>query len=161
MLIAVKGGRGNLAAVRLALMRRAFPLPLLQGGSGMKAFAKAILRIAAWRRTRAYILKRDAGLCVRCGAPGCIVHHKTELTPRNIDDPMITLNEDNLETVCRTCHAIIHEGTPPLADGLAFDADGNVIESAISPPCAAENFRRRNRASATFRTAPVAHMRGG
>nr|DAR63197.1 MAG TPA: hypothetical protein [Caudoviricetes sp.] len=27
MLIAVKGGRGNLAAVRLALMRRAFPLP--------------------------------------------------------------------------------------------------------------------------------------
>lgn len=47
---------------------------------------------------------------------------------------MITLNEDNLETVCRTCHAIIHEGTPPLADGLAFDADGNVIESAISPP---------------------------
>ena len=100
----------------------------------MKAFAKAFYESAAWRRTRAYILKRDAGLCVRCGAPGCIVHHKTELTPRNIDDPMITLNEDNLETVCRTCHAIIHEGTPPLADGLAFDADGNVIESAISPP---------------------------
>lgn len=127
----------------------------------MKAFAKAFYESAAWRRTRAYILKRDAGLCVRCGAPGCIVHHKTELTPRNIDDPMITLNEDNLETVCRTCHAIIHEGTPPLADGLAFDADGNVIESAISPRCAAENFRRRNRASPTFRTAPVAHMRGG
>ena len=83
----------------------------------MKAFAKAFYESAAWRRTRAYI-----------------VHHKTELTPRNIDDPMITLNEDNLETVCRTCHAIIHEGTPPLADGLAFDADGNVIESAISPP---------------------------
>lgn len=100
----------------------------------MKAFAKAFYESAAWRRTRAYILKRDAGLCVRCGAPGCIVHHKTELTPRNIDDPMITLNEDNLETVCRTCHAIIHEGTPPLADGLAFDADGNVIESVISPP---------------------------
>ena len=70
----------------------------------MKAFAKAFYESAAWRRTRAYILKRDAGLCVRCGAPGCIVHHKTELTPRNIDDPMITLNEDNLETVCRTLH---------------------------------------------------------
>ena len=97
----------------------------------MKAFAKAFYESAAWRRTRAYILKRDAGLCVRCGAPGCIVHHKTELTPRNIDDPMITLNEDNLETVCRTCHAIIHEGTPPLADGLAFDADGNVIDNEL------------------------------
>lgn len=54
----------------------------------MKAFAKAFYESAAWRRTRAYILKRDAGLCVRCGAPGCIVHHKTELTPRNIDDPI-------------------------------------------------------------------------
>ena len=100
----------------------------------MKPFAKAFYESPAWRQTRAYILKRDAGLCVHCGAPGCIVHHKTELTPQNIDDPMITLNEDNLETVCRTCHAIIHEGTPPLAGGLAFDADGNVIEAAVSPP---------------------------
>jgi len=99
----------------------------------MRAFAKAFYESPAWRKTRAYILKRDAGLCVRCGAPGAIVHHKTELTPRNIDDPMITLNEDNLETVCRTCHAIIHEGTPPIADGLAFDEDGNVVEAAALP----------------------------
>ena len=33
----------------------------------MKAFAKAFYESAAWRRTRAYILKRDAGLCVHCG----------------------------------------------------------------------------------------------
>lgn len=104
-----------------------------RGGLSMRAFAKAFYESPAWRKTRAYILKRDAGLCVRCGAPGEIVHHKTELTPRNIDDPMITLNEDNLETVCRTCHAIIHEGTPPIADGLAFDEDGNVVEAAALP----------------------------
>lgn len=62
-----------------------------------------------------------------------IVHHKIELTPRNIDDPAIALGEDNLETVCRTCHALIHEGTPPLADGLAFDADGNIITAPHTP----------------------------
>lgn len=79
-----------------------------------------------------YPQARRGPLCaVRCA--GEIVHHKTELTPRNIDDPMITLNEDNLETVCRTCHAIIHEGTPPIADGLAFDEDGNVVEAAALP----------------------------
>ena len=39
----------------------------------------------------------------------------------------------NLETVCRTCHALIHEGTPPLADGLAFDADGNIITAPHTP----------------------------
>ena len=67
----------------------------------MRAFAKAFYESPAWRRTRAYILRRDAGLCVRCGAPGVIVHHKRELTPQNIDDPMISLNADNLETLCR------------------------------------------------------------
>lgn len=99
----------------------------------MREFAKAFYESPAWRRTRAYILKRDAGLCAHCGEPGVIVHHKIELTPRNIDDPAIALGEDNLETVCRTCHALIHEGTPPLADGLAFDADGNII-TAPHPP---------------------------
>lgn len=107
----------------------------------MKAFAKALYESPAWRQTRAYILKRDAGLCVHCGAPGVIVHHIKEITPRNINDVMITLNENNLETVCRTCHAIIHEGTPPIADGLTFDKDGNIIETEASPPVVRKNFR--------------------
>lgn len=107
----------------------------------MKAFAKAFYESPAWRQTRAYILKRDAGLCVHCGAPGVIVHHIKEITPRNINDVMITLNENNLETVCRTCHAIIHEGTPPIADGLTFDKDGNIIETEASPPVVRKNFR--------------------
>ena len=62
----------------------------------MREFAKTFYESPAWRRTRAYILKRDAGLCVHCGEPGVIVHHKIELTPRNIDDPAIALGEDNL-----------------------------------------------------------------
>ena len=91
----------------------------------MRAFAKAFYESPAWRSTRAYIIKRDAGLCVRCGALGAIVHHKRPLTPDNIDDPLVSLNEKNLETLCRACHAI--------ADGLAFDENGNVVEAALMP----------------------------
>ena len=50
----------------------------------MRAFAKAFYESPAWRSTRAYIIKRDAGLCVRCGALGAIVHHKRPLTPENV-----------------------------------------------------------------------------
>jgi len=99
----------------------------------MRAFAKAFYESPAWRKTRAYIIKRDFGLCTRCGAPGVIVHHKIELSPSNIDDPSISLNEDNLTTLCRNCHAIVHGHTPPLAEGLTFDRDGNVVEAALMP----------------------------
>lgn len=105
----------------------------------MRAFAKAFYESPAWRKTRTYILKRDAGLCVRCGAPGVIVHHKRELTPQNIDDPMISLNADNLETLCRACHAIAHGVKPPLAEGLAFDEYGNVVEAALMPKPAVDD----------------------
>jgi 5-methylcytosine-specific restriction protein A len=98
----------------------------------MRAFAKAFYESPAWRSTRAYIFKRDSGLCVRCGAPGEIVHHKQELTPTNINDPMISLNENNLETLCRACHAIAHGAVAPIADGLAFDTDGNIIPAELA-----------------------------
>lgn len=77
---------------------------------------------------RAYIFKRDMGLCVRCGRPGEIVHHKVHLTPENISDLSIALGEDNLELLCRECHAIEHEESQPTAPGLMFDADGNLVE---------------------------------
>ena len=94
----------------------------------MKEFAKDFYLSSAWRKMRAYIIKRDMGLCVRCGRPGEIVHHKEHLTPQNIGDPDITLSADNLETLCRDCHAIEHMGEPPTADGLMFDEQGNLIE---------------------------------
>lgn len=53
-------------------------------------------------------------MCERCLRRGIlthgeIVHHKIELTPENIDDPGITLNWDNLELLCRFCHAEVHD----------------------------------------------------
>jgi 5-methylcytosine-specific restriction endonuclease McrA len=94
----------------------------------MQDFAKRFYLSKAWRDTRAYIFKRDMGLCVRCGKPGEIVHHKIYLTPQNINNPSITLSEDNLETLCRECHAIEHEGQLPTARELMFDSKGNLVE---------------------------------
>ena len=94
----------------------------------MQDFAKAFYLSSTWRKTREYIFKRDMGLCVRCGKPGEIVHHKIYLTPQNINDPAISLSEDNLETLCRECHALEHEGQSPTAPGLMFDEAGNLVE---------------------------------
>lgn len=93
----------------------------------MKAFAKAFYQSTVWKATRDYIFKRDCGLCKRCGAPGEIVHHKTYLTPENINDPSIALSEGNLELLCRNCHAIEHEGSQPTDSELRFDEDGNLV----------------------------------
>lgn len=94
----------------------------------MREFAKAFYLSKEWRRVRAFIFLRDAGLCVRCGRPGEIVHHKVPLTPGNISDMEIALGADNLELLCRDCHALAHAGSLPLAAGLAFDEDGNVVK---------------------------------
>ena len=94
----------------------------------MKDFARSFYLSKAWRGTRDYIFKRDMGLCVRCGMPGEIVHHKIHLTPQNINDPAIALSADNLETLCRECHALEHAGLAPVAIGLMFDSDGNLVE---------------------------------
>lgn len=63
-----------------------------------------------WRRARqVYIDKRkaiDGGECEICGQePGLIVHHfKIWLDDVNCNDPEISLNEDNFQYVCQTCH---------------------------------------------------------
>lgn len=94
----------------------------------MRDFAKAFYLSKEWRRARAYIFDRDAGLCVRCGELGEIVHHKEPLTPQNINNPEITLGEGNLELLCRNCHALAHAGDLPTDSGLTFDEEGNVIK---------------------------------
>ena len=94
----------------------------------MRKFARAFYLSKAWRRTRAYIHQRDSGLCVKCGAIGEIVHHRTHLTPRNIHDSEITLNENNLELLCRECHHAAHPISLPVAPDLAFDEFGNLVQ---------------------------------
>ena len=59
------------------------------------------------------IWQRDVGLCVDCRKRGIItpaeeVHHIIEITPDNINNPEITLNPDNLVSLCRECHKARH-----------------------------------------------------
>ena len=41
--------------------------------------------------------------------PAEIVHHKTPLTDSNISDLSVSLSWDNLQALCRQCHAEVHE----------------------------------------------------
>lgn len=79
-----------------------------------KDFSRAFYDSKAWKNIRNEYKKYRGGLCEVCWAKGIIkageiVHHKIELTPSNIDDPNIALGWDNLQLVCRECHAEIHD----------------------------------------------------
>ena len=97
----------------------------------MREFAKSFYLSKEWRRVRDYVFKRDFGLCVRCGKPGEIAHHKEHLTPRNINNPEIALGEGNLELLCRDCHALAHAGELPTDSGLTFDGEGNIVKREL------------------------------
>ena len=96
-------------------------------------YAKKFYRSKAWQQCRESYISKVHGLCERCQEknilkPGYIVHHKEYITPKNINNPMITLNHDNLMFVCHECHNIIHGGeNSPLRDDVMFDCNGQVI----------------------------------
>lgn len=94
----------------------------------MKEFAKDLYLSTRWRKVREFVIVRDHGLCCRCGRPGEVVHHKEHLTARNVTDPLIALGPDNLETLCRECHATEH-GAQGFAtsEAIEFDAHGNIV----------------------------------
>ena len=103
-----------------------------------KDFSRHVYHSTEWERVRQEAWARDHGLCQEClkrgrVTPAEIVHHVTELTPANANDPAITYNLDNLECVCRECHARLHGYVKPCTRaGLAFDASGNLISVADS-----------------------------
>ena len=70
-----------------------------------KEFAKIFYKSREWRKCReSYIAKRkaiDGGMCEICHERlGYYVHHKVLLTPDNITDPMVALNQ----YACKHCH---------------------------------------------------------
>lgn len=74
-----------------------------------KKFAKKFYESPTWQKERAcYIAERraiDGGLCEICKKRlGYIVHHKTPLTPSNINKRIYALDHSNLQYVCKPCH---------------------------------------------------------
>jgi 5-methylcytosine-specific restriction endonuclease McrA len=93
------------------------------------ASAKRFYNSAAWKKCRASYIQSVFGLCERCGEPGHIVHHKVYIDWENINNPYVTLNHDNLEYLCQTCHNKEHfERYSPVREGFGFDSEGNLIK---------------------------------
>lgn len=65
-------------------------------------------RSKLWKKVRETALKRDNYLCQRCGAPADVVHHIVHLTPQNVYDDKISINLDNLMSLCSKCHSDMH-----------------------------------------------------
>ena len=96
-----------------------------------KEFAKSFYKSKEWNKCRKAYIESVYGLCERCGKPGYIVHHKTVLTPENINDPYTTLSWDELEYLCLECHNKEHdferEKKSVVRKGLRFNDNGELI----------------------------------
>lgn len=77
-----------------------------------------------WKVAREIKIREANGKCQRCGALGEEVHHLIKLTVHNVVDPMISLNQENLEFLCKKCHNQEHER---FSNKVRFDEDGNLI----------------------------------
>ena len=71
----------------------------------------------AWKATRRSVMQRDAFLCQDCAkagkiTPAALVHHIVPLTASNWTDPAISLNPENLVSLCVSCHAVRHGDKP-------------------------------------------------
>lgn len=94
-----------------------------------REFAYEFYNSGAWKSARNAYRKQAGGVCERCQVnPGEIVHHKQPLTPQNITDPRIALGFENLELVCRDCHAAAHG----RAKRYRVDAFGRITPSPLS-----------------------------
>lgn len=107
----------------------------------MRDFARHVYKSKAWENVRQAVIDRAHGLCEECLkhdklTPGRIVHHKTPLTPENVNDPSVALNPDACMYVCKDCHEEIHaalgEGalpgrSPRTEPRVRFDEFGNVV----------------------------------
>ena len=83
-------------------------------------------RSDTWKMARAIKIASASGCCEICGDVGTEVHHIIHLTPQNISDPNITINQENLKLLCNACHNKIHNRFEGRAQ-YTFDADGNLI----------------------------------
>lgn len=98
----------------------------------MKDYAEWFYKSSWWKENRTAFLKSKFHICERChnrDGVGNIVHHKIYISPDNIFDENITMNWDNLECLCQTCHnKEHHRGEESVtAEGLMFDANGQLV----------------------------------
>ena len=93
-----------------------------------KDWAKSFYNSKQWRKCRNAYYKLRHGVCEQCEDVGKIVHHKTYITPNNINNPTITLAFGNLELLCDMCHKQEHGGESVTVEGVAFNKCGDLVQ---------------------------------
>lgn len=79
---------------------------------------------AAWQVARQIKYQEQDGRCERCKRVGEEVHHKIRLTVDNVSDTSVSLNQVNLELLCKNCHNKEHNR---FSKEKEFDDEGNLI----------------------------------
>lgn len=98
-----------------------------------------------WNEVKNNVWLKQNLLCNRCGKPVYvdglsdwipkenrrtgIVHHIVYLNDTNIYDDNLTINEDNLEGLCKDCHEKEHHKNISTRNGYMFDDEGNLIKN--------------------------------
>ena len=104
-----------------------------------KEWAKSFYNSNAWKQTREIALKRDR---YRCQSPGCRrtaeeVHHIVELTEKNVNDIRISLNLNNLTSLCSDCHKRITKKMKSkdygILEDIIFDENGYPMPAKDTP----------------------------
>lgn len=96
--------------------------------------ARRLYDSKAWKDTRKAYTQSVGGLCERCMANGIVtpaevVHHITPLTEDNVDNASVALDWNNLQALCRQCHADVHDEMYRERTGRRYTIDecGRVI----------------------------------
>ena len=94
-----------------------------------KIFQKVFITLKNGKQYEKHIFQ--FGICERCGkANSKQVHHKIYINEKNINNPTITLDFNNLELLCDSCHQREHkEKYSPTLWGLEFDSNGDLIKT--------------------------------
>ena len=79
-----------------------------------------------WMVAREIKIRSVNGFCERCGAIGQEVHHKKRLSVENVNDASLSVNQDNLELLCKDCHNKEHKR---FSIETRFDAEGNLLNT--------------------------------
>lgn len=103
-----------------------------------KDYAKSFYNSKAWRECSGAYMASKNYICERCGAVAVICHHKKYITERNITNPYITLNFDNLEALCQDCHNLEHQRN---GSKVSFDESGNI--TTVKESKEVEDFKKQ------------------
>lgn len=92
-----------------------------------KQWAKSFYNSKAWKSVRAVVLHRDMFTCQLCDGRATEVHHIIELDADNINDKHISLNPENLRSLCGSCHKAITKSANECDENFFFDEDGQLV----------------------------------